>query len=182
MISAVSRGPLEVRRHDGVDHAEVAGGVARLVAPEVGERRVGLTLPTTVSVPLGLPVADQQHAGHGARTYRPRRLAHAAAEMGSAGAPSLRSLAHETEEVGVDGRAAPVRGGPRGRRHRSRRPSPAPPSRAVLEAAAARYGEAFGALVPSCAVWRNGEPCDPADAVTDDDEVAVLPPVSGGSA
>lgn len=53
---------------------------------------------------------------------------------------------------------------------------------AVIEAATARYGEVFGALVPSCAVWRNGEPCDPSDAVTDDDEVAVLPPVSGGSA
>jgi sulfur-carrier protein len=51
----------------------------------------------------------------------------------------------------------------------------------VLSAARARYGEVFAALLPSCRVWVNGEPADGADAVGDDDEVAVLPPVSGGS-
>ena len=30
-------------------------------------------------------------------------------------------------------------------------------------------------------VWRNGEPCDEADLVGPGDEVAVLPPVSGGA-
>jgi molybdopterin converting factor small subunit len=39
----------------------------------------------------------------------------------------------------------------------------------------------FAALLPNCRVWVNGEPADGADAVRDDDEVAVLPPVSGGS-
>jgi molybdopterin converting factor small subunit len=29
-------------------------------------------------------------------------------------------------------------------------------------------------------VWRNGDPADRADPVGPDDEVAVLPPVSGG--
>ncbi|HKX72276.1 MAG TPA: MoaD/ThiS family protein [Acidimicrobiales bacterium] len=51
----------------------------------------------------------------------------------------------------------------------------------VLSAARARYGEVFEALLPTCRIWVNGEPADGADAVRDDDEVAVLPPVSGGS-
>lgn len=51
---------------------------------------------------------------------------------------------------------------------------------AVIEAAGERYGAAFRALLPTCRVWCNGEECDPDTAVTDGDEVAVLPPVSGG--
>ena len=51
----------------------------------------------------------------------------------------------------------------------------------VLAEACARYGEGFAALLPNCRVWVNGEPADGAHAVRDDDEVAVLPPVSGGS-
>ena len=50
----------------------------------------------------------------------------------------------------------------------------------VLDGARARYGEQFSAVLELCRVWRNGEPTDPSDAVGDDDEVAVLPPVSGG--
>ena len=50
----------------------------------------------------------------------------------------------------------------------------------VLDQARAQLGEGLAALLPSCAIWRNGEPCDPADPVSDADEVAVLPPVSGG--
>jgi molybdopterin synthase sulfur carrier subunit len=52
----------------------------------------------------------------------------------------------------------------------------------VLGTARARYGEAFGRLLASCRVWVNGEPAVGADAVGDEDEVAVLPPVSGGEA
>lgn len=51
---------------------------------------------------------------------------------------------------------------------------------AVLDAARARYGEPFRTLVETCAVWCNGEPCDPSHPVGEADEVAVLPPVSGG--
>jgi molybdopterin converting factor small subunit len=51
----------------------------------------------------------------------------------------------------------------------------------VLGAAGERYGTAFTALLPSCRVWVNGEPAEGADRVTPDDEVAVLPPVSGGA-
>jgi molybdopterin converting factor small subunit len=52
--------------------------------------------------------------------------------------------------------------------------------RDVLAAAEARYGTAFAAVLDTCRVWVNGEPAEPGDAVADADEVAVLPPVSGG--
>jgi sulfur-carrier protein len=52
--------------------------------------------------------------------------------------------------------------------------------RAVLDAAVARYGEGFAAVLGSCRVWVNGEPADADDVVEANDEVAVLPPVSGG--
>ena len=50
----------------------------------------------------------------------------------------------------------------------------------VVDAAVARYGERFAALLPTCRLWCNGEPCELDTPVTDNDEVAVLPPVSGG--
>jgi MoaD family protein len=50
----------------------------------------------------------------------------------------------------------------------------------VLDRARARYGDPFAALLPRCRIWLNGEPVDEGAAVTDADEVAVLPPVSGG--
>lgn len=52
----------------------------------------------------------------------------------------------------------------------------------VLAQARARYGDAFTALLASCRVWVNGEPAAGADPVAAGDEVAVLPPVSGGAA
>jgi molybdopterin synthase sulfur carrier subunit len=51
---------------------------------------------------------------------------------------------------------------------------------AVLAAATARYGDDFAAVLETCRVWLNGEAVDPSAPVGDDDEVAVLPPVSGG--
>lgn len=53
--------------------------------------------------------------------------------------------------------------------------------RAVLDAAVDRYGPGFSELLGSCRVWVNGEPASPDDPVGDTDELAVLPPVSGGS-
>lgn len=52
----------------------------------------------------------------------------------------------------------------------------------VLAAASQRYGDEFDAVLATCAVWRNGDPAAADDPVGDDDEVAVLPPVSGGAA
>ena len=51
----------------------------------------------------------------------------------------------------------------------------------VLAGARARYADVFGALLPTCRVWVNGEPAEGDHPVGDDDEVAVLPPVSGGA-
>lgn len=53
---------------------------------------------------------------------------------------------------------------------------------AVLAAARARYGSEFAERAEVCRVWVNGE-VPPADTqLAEDDEVALLPPVSGGCA
>jgi molybdopterin converting factor small subunit len=51
----------------------------------------------------------------------------------------------------------------------------------VLAAATARYGPGFAEVLEGCRVWCNGEPAEPGHTVGESDEVAVLPPVSGGS-
>ena len=51
----------------------------------------------------------------------------------------------------------------------------------AITEACARYGDDFAALVPSCRIWVNGNPAELTDSVTTQDEIALLPPVSGGS-
>lgn len=51
----------------------------------------------------------------------------------------------------------------------------------VLAAARERFGVAFADVLEHCQIWRNGEPTEPQAPVAAGDEVAVLPPVSGGS-
>lgn len=51
----------------------------------------------------------------------------------------------------------------------------------VLEAACARYGEAFAEVLTTCRVWVNGDEAHADTTVGETDEVAVLPPVSGGA-
>lgn len=51
---------------------------------------------------------------------------------------------------------------------------------AALDAAVARYGTAFQAVLEASQVWLNGAPGQRGDAVGRYDEIAVLPPVSGG--
>lgn len=50
----------------------------------------------------------------------------------------------------------------------------------VIAVAIDRYGPAFAALLPTCRIWLNGESVVGSTLVSDEDEVAVLPPVSGG--
>jgi sulfur-carrier protein len=52
----------------------------------------------------------------------------------------------------------------------------------VVQEACRRYGERFVAVLKVSKVWLNGEPATPTMPVTETDVVAVLPPVSGGSA
>lgn len=51
----------------------------------------------------------------------------------------------------------------------------------VLDTATDRYGPAFAAVLTTCRVWVNGEAVPRETRVDPDDEVAVLPPVSGGA-
>lgn len=50
----------------------------------------------------------------------------------------------------------------------------------ILDHAVTRFGSEFDAVLLGSRVWLNGAPATRADAVTEGDEVAVLPPVSGG--
>jgi len=50
----------------------------------------------------------------------------------------------------------------------------------VLDAAVVRFGPGFAAVLAMSKVWVNGEEVPHSSAVSDKDEVAVLPPVSGG--
>ena len=50
----------------------------------------------------------------------------------------------------------------------------------VLDAASRQLGPAFDEVLASSKLWLNGEPTDRSAPVGDTDEVAVLPPISGG--
>jgi MoaD family protein len=50
----------------------------------------------------------------------------------------------------------------------------------VLQIAAERFGAEFVAVMKTCRVWLNGEEVVGTTVVGDADEVAILPPVSGG--
>lgn len=51
----------------------------------------------------------------------------------------------------------------------------------LLAAAGDRYGAAFVQVLASCKVWVNGEAATNDTTIASNDEVAILPPVSGGA-
>ncbi|MEZ5226956.1 MAG: MoaD/ThiS family protein [Acidimicrobiales bacterium] len=51
---------------------------------------------------------------------------------------------------------------------------------AVVAEARTRFGPDFASVADNARVWLNGSPADDADPVVAGDEVAILPPVSGG--
>ncbi len=50
----------------------------------------------------------------------------------------------------------------------------------VLDEAVKRYGQGFADVLGGCRVWVNGDAAAAGDPVGPHDELAVLPPVSGG--
>jgi len=50
----------------------------------------------------------------------------------------------------------------------------------VVSWAGERYGVEFSTLLASCQIWVNGEACGNDQRIGPDDEVAVVPPFSGG--
>lgn len=158
-------GTLEITRDHEIERRALrrqeSAGLTCLQSSERRERRIGLTLPLTESVPFALSVAHDQDArddsggvaGHGRSRY-PRYARHVV---------TLRLFAQAREVAGT-----------------SRDTLPGSTVEEVVSAACRKYGERFVQLLPTCRVWLNGEEVPPSTAVTDKDEVAVLPPVSGG--
>ncbi|HEX3794127.1 MAG TPA: MoaD/ThiS family protein [Acidimicrobiales bacterium] len=56
----------------------------------------------------------------------------------------------------------------------------APTVSGVMAAAEAQFGPSFARVVSTSNIWLNGDVVPPDTRVNEDDEVAVIPPVSGG--
>src|SRR5205823_10065126 len=121
-----------------------------------GQRDVGPPLPAAGGVPLRLTVAQQENPGHG------RSLV--ARTVGIVKPMAVLRLFAAAREAAGTGRAD-IDGATVGE---------------VLENARARFGSDLDAVLQRCRIWLNGEPADDDTPVRPSDEVAVLPPVSGG--
>ena len=51
----------------------------------------------------------------------------------------------------------------------------------VLDRAVERHGPDFASVLATCRVWLNGDAAERTTPVSASDEVAILPPVSGGT-
>ncbi len=155
----------QVGRSKQIDGPERTRGKASLPAAGFGQRRVGLALPASERVPFGLAMTHEQDAGHGPPRYpdegagSPRQPSTLRSTM-----PVLRLFAAARDAAGTG--CATV---------------PGSTVEAVLDGAVARFGTEFARVAATAQVWCNGAPADPTDPVCDADEVAVLPPVSGGA-
>jgi molybdopterin converting factor small subunit len=50
----------------------------------------------------------------------------------------------------------------------------------IIAVAEEQFGETFSLVLSTSKIWLNGEPVETDAPVRDEDEVAVIPPVSGG--
>jgi molybdopterin converting factor subunit 1 len=50
----------------------------------------------------------------------------------------------------------------------------------LLDELVSTFGEELNAVLPTCAIWVNGSPATATTLLAPGDEMAVLPPVSGG--
>lgn len=131
-----------------------------------GKGRVRPPLPAPVGIPLRLGVAEEQHARRHAlqSTIVPKwRSVPAGLPDYAPAVATLRlfAAAREAARTSTDVVAGATVG-------------------EVLASACVRYGPAFEAVLASSRVWVNGSPAEAEDPVGPADEIAVLPPVSGG--
>ncbi len=142
----------------GVDPGEHFRCPAGLLPAAIGELHVGNPLPAADRVPLALTVADHQEPDgiHRGGAYRHIGTMTCVAVMRLfAGAREAAGVARDS----VDGRTLGD----------------------VLVAAREKYGADFGAILDTCRVWVNGDEAPLSTVLAASDEVAVLPPVSGGA-
>ncbi len=151
-------GAFEGRGDDGVHRAQRGCCSLGLTDALHGQCWIGLALPSTVGVPFGLAVAHEQDAGHCSTLRGGGRRSHYARPVAR-----LRLFAQAREAAGLS--ADVIEGSTVDE---------------VLAVARERYGDGFAAVLATAKVWVNGDPAEGTDPVGGDDEVAVLPPVSGG--
>lgn len=147
-------GPLQGAAPHPVELAEQIGRGGGVATTMMSERRVLLTLPPTLRIPLALAVAQDEDPG----------AAHRGEGIGTLPRMAVLRLFASAREAAGTGRDL----------------VPGATVADVLDAAVARYGDGFRALLPTCAIWVNGDAVELTTPVADADEVAVLPPVSGG--
>ncbi len=178
--------PLKGGRRHRVGWFETGRDLGCLSPPEVRQRGVGLTLPAPGRVPGGLPVTEQQESGHAVHGSG-RRFPGRGGCVGLRGPGDSRGAAVAS---GYEVRGIPIHSElmatlrlfaqVREAAGTGRDEVPGATVDQVLAAAVDRYGAAFAEQLRTCRVWLNGEPVTGAEPVADGDEVAVLPPVSGG--
>ena len=171
----------EVARHHGVEGRAFGGdesaGESGLLESEGRQWRIGLSLPAPAGVPFTLSVSQHQNSG-----------------SDKFGLMGLGRLCHRTFVVftwsgttiegtaGTLGEVATLRLFARAREVAGTSSDTVEGSTVdeVIANATFRYGQNFADLLPTCRIWLNGEAVPNSTPVGDKDEVAVLPPVSGG--